>query len=294
MATGRLLGSGRDAVVYEAGRGLVWRCYKDHRRDPSLEAELMCYLNERGFPCPKVVDVSGSALLIERISGHSLAQVLGRDPGRWGEGMDIVAALHRRLRETPAPDWLRRVRPNGEAIVHMDLHPQNVLLSPSGPMLVDWSEAGKGPPEADLAQTWLVLASGPDPIGVPELLTRARRNFLVEAFLDRVDRAAAEAVLPAICEQFLREFPLLEVAQREIVIGLRDGSRLAPGFMSRRRRTPSRPVVAGATSVALETAPSRAPQHLPDEQGGCLAGFVERSRNSPRRPESVPTRAAEQ
>jgi Phosphotransferase enzyme family len=40
----------------------------------------------------------------------------------------------------------------------LDLHPLNVLLSPRGPVLIDWEGAGRGPAEADLAVCWVTVA----------------------------------------------------------------------------------------------------------------------------------------
>ena len=50
--------------------------------------------------------------------------------------------------------------PTGRAgrLLHGDLHPGNVLLGPSGPVLIDWTDAGSGPPAHDTATSWLVLA----------------------------------------------------------------------------------------------------------------------------------------
>jgi aminoglycoside phosphotransferase (APT) family kinase protein len=49
-------------------------------------------------------------------------------------------------------------------LCHGDLHPSNVILSPRGPMLVDWFDASRGDPLADIARSTLVLlAHGTDP-----------------------------------------------------------------------------------------------------------------------------------
>ncbi len=58
----------------------------------------------------------------------------------------------------PALAWLRAPFGDGEALLHLDLHPENVLLSARGPVLIDWEGAGRGPGEADLALCWVVVA----------------------------------------------------------------------------------------------------------------------------------------
>ena len=49
-----------------------------------------------------------------------------------------------------------RSRIDGARLVHFDLHPDNVLLGPDGPVLIDWTNAHAGDPDADVALTWLI------------------------------------------------------------------------------------------------------------------------------------------
>jgi aminoglycoside phosphotransferase (APT) family kinase protein len=235
---GALIDRGRDAAVYEAGPGLVWRCYNDPSRDATPEADLIAFLNAEDFPCPKVFDVVGSAMLLERVAGPSLAQSFAqRPPLQYGEVIDVIVDLHDLLHAVTAPTWLRPVIDGEKHIVHLDIHLHNVVLGSGGPVLIDWSYAGLGPAAADLAQTWLLLASAPDPIG--DHLTLGRRNVLVEAFLSRVDRRAAQTLLPKVCDDRL-ELSFLEPEERKMVTLLRDGSPQAPGMRSRRARAAGR------------------------------------------------------
>ena len=43
----------------------------------------------------------------------------------------MLADLHDRLHVIPAPDWLPGVD-DGDRLVHLDLHPMNVMLTPVG------------------------------------------------------------------------------------------------------------------------------------------------------------------
>jgi hypothetical protein len=76
----------------------------------------------------------------------------------------------------------------------------NVLLPAGGPILIDWSKARSGPASAELAMTWLLLASGavggpPWPMRTVASLFRRR---MVAAFLARVDQEAVAATLPEV------------------------------------------------------------------------------------------------
>lgn len=43
-------------------------------------------------------------------------------------------------------------------VLHLDLHPNNVLLGPSGPMLIDWRNTTEGAPDIEVAVSALILA----------------------------------------------------------------------------------------------------------------------------------------
>src|SRR4051794_10258399 len=44
-----------------------------------------------------------------------------------------------------------------DVLLHLDLHPDNVILSPTGPILINWQAAVAGPAAADVAHTWLLI-----------------------------------------------------------------------------------------------------------------------------------------
>jgi aminoglycoside phosphotransferase (APT) family kinase protein len=72
-------------------------------------------------------------------------------------------------------------------LCHGDLHPSNVLLGPEGPMIVDWFDASRGDPLADIARSSLVLLSdGADPPRHLPGSDRATLGVLTEAYLGRL------------------------------------------------------------------------------------------------------------
>jgi thiamine kinase-like enzyme len=64
-----------------------------------------------------------------------------------------VGQLHRQLHAIPAPADLPAPLGEGTSLVHLDLHPGNVLLTASGPVVIDWPNAGRGSGLADVACT---------------------------------------------------------------------------------------------------------------------------------------------
>jgi aminoglycoside phosphotransferase (APT) family kinase protein len=197
---GRLLAAGRDAEIFEFGPGRVLRRARD-RRSLEGEARIMEHVRAKGFPVPAIHEVrsNGTEVVMERVDGPSMLDALGQRPWQLWHHARSLAALHDRLHAIRAPDWLPVEALAGETIVHLDLHPLNVLMTDSGPVVIDWANAAAGDPALDLADAWLLLACagvGGD-AGVRGRLMSAFRGLLVQAFLRNVDRRAAARALEA-------------------------------------------------------------------------------------------------
>jgi aminoglycoside phosphotransferase (APT) family kinase protein len=94
--------------------------------------------------------------------------------------MRTLAQLHAQLHKIEAPRELGQ-----GTLLHRDLHPDNVLLSPAGPVVIDWPNAGAGEPAFDLALAWIICACSGGALGA----------IGARFFLRHVDRAAAVAAL---------------------------------------------------------------------------------------------------
>ena len=138
----KLLAEGRASEIFDLGDGRVLRRFKGGGR-PAFEARVMEHARAHGFPVPAVHDVREDALVLERIEGPTMLDVadLERHPA-------MLADLHRRLHEIPF---------EGATLLHRDLHPENVILSPTGPVVVDWTNAAAGEPALDVALVWVIL-----------------------------------------------------------------------------------------------------------------------------------------
>jgi aminoglycoside phosphotransferase (APT) family kinase protein len=155
---GELIGRGRAADVYALDAGRVLRRY----RIPypcTAEADLMRYLRQSGYPVPEVFDVDGPDLVMERLDGPAMLDDLARRPWRVARHARVLADLHDRLHQIAAPAGLRQPVGAGDRVVHLDLHPGNVMLTTGGPVVIDWSNAAAGPPGADVAMAFLIMAS---------------------------------------------------------------------------------------------------------------------------------------
>jgi Ser/Thr protein kinase RdoA (MazF antagonist) len=182
-----LIGSGRSADIFDAGPGRVLRRFRGDY-DATAEAELMRQLAAASYPVPDVYDASGPDIIMERLDGRDMIADLGARPWRARRYGRMLAALHNRLHELPAPPGLAVLGPPGDQILHLDLHPANVMLTARGPVVIDWTNARRGPAGADVAMAYLIVATSDTDLlppmvrlVVPPLRAALQRQFLAAA-----------------------------------------------------------------------------------------------------------------
>jgi len=156
---GNRIGTGRTGEVFEYGRHYVLRRRFDGG-DLTQEVRLMHWLVEHGYPAPEPVEHDDpTALVTERIDGPSMLADLAAKPWKLSAHAKTLASLHHLLDDIPAPPWLRHLG-SGDALLHLDLHPDNVLIGPRGPVVIDWTNAAVGHRDLDRALTWVLLKTG--------------------------------------------------------------------------------------------------------------------------------------
>lgn len=196
------IATGRDADIFDVGNGRVLRRSRTGASQ-EREASVMRHVAEQGYPAPRVFDVSddGRDLVMERVDGPTMLDDLGRRPWLVLRHADTLAELHTRLGRIAAPEWLQAGPVPGDRVVHLDLHPGNVIVARTGPVVIDWTNAASGTPGSDVAATWLILACAeiPGPRWKATLLGVFRRA-LVSRFLRRAGRDAAARELRAMAE----------------------------------------------------------------------------------------------
>ncbi len=167
----------------------------------AVEAQTMEFVRSCGYPAPHVSEVSddGLDLVMERVDGPTMVDAMTARPWRIGRMASQLADLHVALHELSAPSWLKPAScGEGDRVLHMDLHPLNVLMTPSGPVVIDWTNASRGDPSVDVTVTWVLMVAGEIPTGRLEaVVTRLGRRVLVRAFLKPF---AGEQLLSALSE----------------------------------------------------------------------------------------------
>jgi Ser/Thr protein kinase RdoA (MazF antagonist) len=112
--------------------------------------------------------------------------------------------------------------PDGQNICHGDFHPENVLITKTGPVVIDWMTACSGSPWADVARTNLLLTIGVKAAGKKiSLLLRMMVRLYHRTYLNRY-----RALHPDSTNELVRWVPVIAAArlneeiipEREILI----------------------------------------------------------------------------
>jgi Ser/Thr protein kinase RdoA (MazF antagonist) len=128
-------------------------------------------------------------------------------------------SLERAIRYAPPlPDATRHAAlttlsalPDGDVVCHGDYHPDNLIDSARGPIVIDWMTATRGNPTADVARTVLLFRVGVLPEGMPagkRIATGLFRRAFLAAYL-----RAYRAKWPLSDEEIAVWFPVLAAAR---------------------------------------------------------------------------------
>jgi Ser/Thr protein kinase RdoA (MazF antagonist) len=143
---------GRDADIYAIDDQWVLRRYRNGHpvRD---EADFMRHVAKYGYPVPEVREVDGPDMVLQRLNGPTLADLAIAGELTGTELGELHAELHRRLHAIPAPSGTP-----GRVVVHGDLHPENVVATADGPVVIDWCNAHEGTAAFDVSMTAIICA----------------------------------------------------------------------------------------------------------------------------------------
>lgn len=127
----------------------------------------MEYVRGHGYPVPRVRAAdTRTDLMMERLSGPTMLQAFA--DGQL-EPRDTGVTLARLLRDLHALPARLSADP-AVRVLHLDLHPDNVMLTPDGPRVIDWANSEEGPPGLDWGTSAVILAQvavGDEPLAEP-------------------------------------------------------------------------------------------------------------------------------
>ncbi|WP_394615618.1 phosphotransferase [Lentzea sp. JNUCC 0626] len=207
------LASGQESDVFIRSDGLLVKRTRTGR-DLRREAEMMMYLSGHGIPVPRVHEATEQELVMQYVPGPRMSEEIGRKPWLAGSLGADLADLHHRLDVIAAPDFLE-----GEGdLLHLDLHPGNVVLGPEGPVVLDWASATKGDRRLDVALSWVSLTVA----HLAPVMKLTRWRFL-RSFMANVDPKAKDAIPEAARIRLQRHDR--DPRERAVLQKLMDGER---------------------------------------------------------------------
>jgi aminoglycoside phosphotransferase (APT) family kinase protein len=202
----RLIAAGRASEIFDLGGGRVLRRFKSGGH-PEREALVMRHARLHGYPVPEVLDYDPGGLVLEKVEGHTMCEAAVSQPSRVRAHAALLAHLHQALHEIDAPNGLPAIGEGGR-LLHLDLHPGNVILAPDGPVVIDWTNARRGRPSFDVAMTWVIGATSTG-------LGRLGSSFL-RHFLSHFDRDDLRVVLRAAAQYRLADENVSRAEQQAI------------------------------------------------------------------------------
>jgi len=190
-ALGKAIGLGRTAEVYAWKAGYILKLFHESvpLRAIEHEAGMARMAHQAGVPSPAVEDIVNLdgryGLVYERVLGVSMLKSLSSQPWTLLRCARLLAEIQARVHTIDAtqelPSQHQRLRdkilaaailpsevqqtalqtletlPMGNQLCHGDFHPDNVLITDKGPIIIDWMDATCGYPLADVARSSLLL-----------------------------------------------------------------------------------------------------------------------------------------
>jgi hypothetical protein len=185
---GEKIGQGALADVHAWAPGQVVKLLKAgvswERGD--YEARMTRAAFAAGLPAPEVLDevtLEGRfGIVMSRLDGPTMLQRLRSGAMTSAQGGAILASLYRSVHKTPPPRGMISLHyliasaaplmprhiafgilalverlPPGDGLCHLDLHPENVIMTAEGPKIIDWAFPVRAPAAADLARCHTTL-----------------------------------------------------------------------------------------------------------------------------------------
>lgn len=197
---------GASAELFDVGNGQALKLFRDSVSEEMIarEAEASAHAAVSGVPTAAAIGrgtLDGrQGILYPRLEGATLMDWIRRNPMRAGWALDQMGAIHgamhrarggalRSLKQVlatditygPTPISLQKTAiayleslPDGEALTHGDFHLGNVMMTPQGMMVIDWSKAAAGYPAADAVRSEMLMRFG---IGPTDWVTNLWRDW---------------------------------------------------------------------------------------------------------------------
>ena len=198
---------GRTADVYDWDDGHILKLFHSWFELPNVEYEFKIAqaVHASGVKAPAVKELiqfqGRNGLIYERVAGESMLDVLLRKPWMVFRYARTLASLHAQMHEcvfetAGVPEQRKRLQnkinhadalstslktsllnafqslPVDNHVCHGDFHPANVLVSGEESNVIDWMDASRGNPLADVARTSIIALGEAESAETPNSLIK--------------------------------------------------------------------------------------------------------------------------
>lgn len=232
MEYGKLIGEGRQAKVYEWGRNEIIKIFDSSVLNSDIENEykksIVAY--ELGIPSPyvkEIVDINGKrGIVYEKLVGSTLLKTMKNNVFKIKKSIQMVAENHVKLSKyntNELPDIKKIIKdsmnridenildedkkklindyidrlPEINGLCHVDFHPDNIIITKSGPKIIDWCNAASGDPCADAAVTAIIFTLCNNPPGtgkVINVLSKVLARYMKKVYINQYCKLAQKTV----------------------------------------------------------------------------------------------------
>ena len=193
---GEPIARGRTAEVFAWPENRVFKLYYDWLSTGSIEREYRISQQAfaAGVPVPQPFELipwgDRLGIVFERVNGPTMLQLMLKQPWKVAKFSRDLAEIHSSIHQTPLVGvssykdiWMNNIkRVSGlsdevklkliekvnqfqemNQLCHFDLHPDQVIYTDKGVLILDWMTASSGDPAADVARTKILLTIGKPP-----------------------------------------------------------------------------------------------------------------------------------
>jgi uncharacterized protein (TIGR02172 family) len=217
IALDQPIARGRTADVYDWDDGHILKLFHNWfpLEDVEYELKIARAVNASGVKSPMVgdlIEVEGrNGLIYERVAGQSMLAMFRRRPWLLFRYARIFAELHAQMHgkafqadvPTLHEKLQRRIsrldaltaslktslldalhsQPEADRVCHGDFHPANLLISGNDANIIDWIDASRGNPLADVARTSVILIGAAENAQVPNPLLKLLVKWFHSVYL---------------------------------------------------------------------------------------------------------------
>lgn len=233
---------GRTADLHEWENGTVLKLFHNwfSLEDIQYEQRIARAVHASGVKTPAVREIvqthGRNGLIYERVTGISMLEMFQKKPWQVLQLGKMLAELHAQMHacifdaDVPLQRWKLQNKikdakalpvylkpklldsleslPDGDRVCHGDFHPANVLVSENDSTIIDWIDASRGNPLADVARTSIITLGAAASSQIPNAMLKVFVKVFHSAYLNHYFR-----LRPGGEDEYLRWLPVVAGAR---------------------------------------------------------------------------------